>query len=111
MSYIDFVAQLMSDGVTREAAEARAGAAYGHRSHASQPKGRHPRAYKRVNKTVVLPDDGGEHPFPGVSWHRRDRRWRAEIRVEGLLIYLGYHGTAERAREAVEGARRKGSAQ
>jgi len=29
--------------------------------------------------------------YKGVSWSRVDRRWRAEIRVNGKIVYLGLH--------------------
>jgi len=112
MSYIDFVEQLMSDGATREAAEARAGAAYGQRrvSAIPAPLRARARASRGTYKTAVPPDPGAENPYPGVGWHRRDCRWRAQINAHGKYIYLGYHDTAELARDAVEVARRKRAA-
>ena len=29
--------------------------------------------------------------FKGVCWHQRSRKWQARIRVNGKLVYLGYH--------------------
>jgi hypothetical protein len=31
--------------------------------------------------------------FKGVSWAARENKWRAEIRVDGKLIFLGYHAS------------------
>jgi hypothetical protein len=36
----------------------------------------------------------------GVSWHNRDRVWRARIRHEGRCLTLGYFRTVEAAAEA-----------
>jgi hypothetical protein len=107
MSYIDFVEQLMSEGATREAAELRAGAAYGQRRVRAIPAPLRARASRGSYKTAVPPDPGAENPYPGVGWHTRDHRWRAQIKSRGKTVYLGYHDTAELAREAVEVARRK----
>lgn len=36
----------------------------------------------------------------GVSWHKRDKRWRAYIYVDGKDVHLGYFDTAELAHAA-----------
>ena len=36
----------------------------------------------------------------GVSWHKRDKKWQALIRVSGKRIHLGYFATKEDAYEA-----------
>lgn len=39
-------------------------------------------------------------PYVGVSWHRRHRKWQANIRCNGQQFYLGLFETAEMARDA-----------
>lgn len=36
----------------------------------------------------------------GVTWHKRDRKWVAQIMVKGRHIHLGYFSTAEEAAAA-----------
>lgn len=31
--------------------------------------------------------------YKGVSWHKKGGKWQAQIRVDGLNIYLGYFAT------------------
>jgi hypothetical protein len=41
--------------------------------------------------------------YLGVSWHKRDKKWRALIRIPEKVLFLGYHATeidAAHAREA-----------
>ena len=38
--------------------------------------------------------------FKGVSWFKRDEKWKAEIRIDGKKKHLGYFDTAELASEA-----------
>lgn len=38
--------------------------------------------------------------FKGVSWNKEWKKWRAEIRIHGKAIILGYHLTPEAAHEA-----------
>lgn len=45
--------------------------------------------------------------FKGVTWHKRDNKWTAAIRVNGKRIYLGYHNTAEKAAHAYDDAAKK----
>lgn len=42
--------------------------------------------------------------YKGVSFYKRDKKWRAEIKIDGKLIHLGYFDTAEEA-SAVRSAR------
>jgi hypothetical protein len=35
--------------------------------------------------------------FPGVSWHRHDKRWRASIQINGKDKHLGYFQNEEDA--------------
>ena len=46
---------------------------------------------KRINNTSG---------FKGVHWHKRDKRWCADIRVNGKRIHLGLFLTPEEAYEA-----------
>ena len=45
--------------------------------------------------------------FKGVSWHKRDKRWRAEIKVDGTRIHLGYYVNAIEAVSAYDQAAKK----
>ncbi|MBN6739850.1 HNH endonuclease [Acidithiobacillus sp. MC6.1] len=38
--------------------------------------------------------------YKGVSWHRKDRAWRARITVNGEHIFLGNYRSQEEAHEA-----------
>ena len=45
--------------------------------------------------------------FKGVSFHKRDKRFAASIRINGNLTWLGYFDTAEEAHAAYMAAARK----
>ena len=45
--------------------------------------------------------------YVGVSWHTRDRKWRASIGLQGKRIYLGSFVAEEEARDAYLQAKRK----
>ena len=36
----------------------------------------------------------------GYSWYERTQKWRAQIKINGKLIHIGYYDTEEEAREA-----------
>jgi len=36
----------------------------------------------------------------GVSFHKHANKWRAQIRIDGILIYLGSYNTLEEAKQA-----------
>ena len=40
--------------------------------------------------------------YKGVDWYRRDKKWRASIRVGGKLIHLGYFVIEEDAARAYD---------
>lgn len=46
---------------------------------------------KRINNTSGL---------KGISWYKRDEKWRARIELNGRAIHLGYFATKEDAYEA-----------
>lgn len=53
--------------------------------------------------------DLGKSGFVGVSFHERDKRWRAKRRLNGKLYYFGGFHTFEEAKRAYEeGSRRLG---
>lgn len=43
----------------------------------------------------------------GAFWHKRLKRWQAAIRVDGRLVYLGYHQSAQDAHNAYRVAAEK----
>lgn len=36
----------------------------------------------------------------GYTWYKRTQKWRAQIKINGKLIHIGYYDTEEEAREA-----------
>ena len=45
--------------------------------------------------------------YKGVSWHKRDKKWRSEIRGNYKKIHLGFFDTPEKAYEAYVDASHK----
>ena len=43
----------------------------------------------------------------GYSWHKRDKKWRAQIKLNNKHIHLGYFDTEEEARNAYLEAKKK----
>lgn len=43
----------------------------------------------------------------GVGWHKARRRWRARIRVDGVIYSLGYHRSLRAAKAARRAGERK----
>jgi hypothetical protein len=46
------------------------------------------------------PQKRGTSGYLGVTWYKRDKRWLAQIRVNGRLKNLGYFSSAEAAHAA-----------
>lgn len=44
--------------------------------------------------------------YKGVSWHKGDRRWRSQIKVDGKAIFIGGYHTPEAAARAYDDAAR-----
>jgi hypothetical protein len=58
-----------------------------------------------VSRSVNLqnqtrPQKRGTSGYLGVTWYKRDKRWLAQIRVNGRLKNLGYFSSAEAAHAA-----------
>jgi hypothetical protein len=57
-------------------------------------------------ENIHRPQANNKSGFLGVTWHKRDRRWRATLRVQGRAKHLGYFDTPEAAHCAYLGAKR-----
>jgi hypothetical protein len=58
-------------------------------------------------QNISKPNKRNTSGFTGVSWHKNDKLWRAQIRVSGKYIYLGEHPSLELAHEAYLAAKRE----
>jgi hypothetical protein len=58
----------------------------------------------QANKKVSRANTSG---FKGVSWHKDDKRWRAQIRMGGKKVHLGSFDTPESAHRAYSEAAMK----
>lgn len=56
------------------------------------------------NKAIPKSNTSG---VMGVSWCKRDKKWRAEIRIDGRSKHLGYFNTLEEAAEVRKAASEK----
>lgn len=45
--------------------------------------------------------------YPGVSWHKRDKKWHAQIKIGGKVKHLGYFTDEREAAKAYEKACRE----
>lgn len=64
-------------------------------------------ATKRQKSQKRGPRRGGTSQYIGVSWHGRDQKWRAQIRVGGRNILLGNFDDEIEAAKARDKAARK----
>ena len=53
------------------------------------------------------PQTNNTSGFRGVNWHKRDKKWRAQIKLKGKKICLGNFNTPEEAYEAYLRAKRE----
>lgn len=51
-------------------------------------------------RNIMAPQKNSSSGFRGVSWAKRERKWRADIKVNGKKKYLGYFDTPEEASAA-----------
>lgn len=61
-------------------------------------------ATRAENARNAKPYNGGTSQYKGVYWLKKQRRWRARIRVDGQFISLGCYGTEEAAAIAYDNA-------
>jgi len=57
----------------------------------------------RVKNLRITTNQGNSQNRPtakGYSWHKRDKKWSSQIRLNDKLIYLGYYTTEAEARQA-----------
>ena len=50
---------------------------------------------------------GNTSGYTGVTWHKKDKKWMAQIRVDGKSIYLGEYTSIEAANEAYKQAKQQ----
>lgn len=58
-------------------------------------------------QNVRKPKADNTSGYLGAFWHKKQGRWRSQIRLAGKSIHLGYFETAEQAHEAFVAAKRK----
>ena len=61
-------------------------------------------ASKAQNNYNQRPQAGTSSAYKGVSWHKRDSKWQAEIKVGGMRRFLGYFTSEEEAANAYANA-------
>jgi hypothetical protein len=60
----------------------------------------------RQNSVHMRPKPHGSQ-FKGVTWHKRNARWQAQIRADGKRIYLGQFDSGVMAAQAYDAAAKK----
>lgn len=63
---------------------------------------------RRSNLRIVTRGQNAmNRQFKGYNWARREKKWRAQIKVNGVKIHLGYFTEESEAREAYTNAHAK----
>lgn len=57
-----------------------------------------------LNRGLQINNTSG---FKGVYWHKRDRKWRAQVRINGKKTYIGAYADKQDAALAIEAAIKK----
>lgn len=57
-------------------------------------------ATRAQNGQNVKPRKTNSSGFKGVTWHKENRRWCAQIKAQGVKKHIGYFATAEEAASA-----------
>jgi len=57
------------------------------------------------NAQNLAPQRGRSSQRSGVTWHKGDQRWQAQIRSDGRYLYLGSYSTEEAAAAAYAAAK------
>ena len=63
--------------------------------------------HKENGQNVSSPGINNNSGFRGVCWHKRDKKWRAQIKLNGKIKYLGSFNTSEEAYECYLKAKRE----
>lgn len=63
------------------------------------------RAVRKSEDQQNIPNRSGISTVRGVTWHKRERKWYARIRVEGTMHHVGSFRTEAEAIEAVRSGR------
>lgn len=53
---------------------------------------------------AAIPYSSNTSGYKGVSWHKKRKKWTAEIQADGRRKYLGLYTTAEEAHQAYQDA-------
>lgn len=64
-------------------------------------------ATNQQNSSAFQRKRGTTSRFRGVSWYKRDSRWRAHIMISGEQLHLGYFEDEKMAAQAYDDAARK----
>jgi isochorismate hydrolase len=53
----------------------------------------------QLNRHTVLSDQYSSR-YPGVSWHKKSKKWQSQIQIEGVKFYIGCFATEKDAFDA-----------